>query len=268
MIRHLLLLTAVFLLAGCAAQTKQLENEALLPEIDVIQVKENSDQALKLSQEIKLDVEALNTKMVENDNKLTVLSDEVSSVSTAKIEEIENRISLLIEAFKDMQAQIKALEIAPLRSQKSAQSSDATFSPSASALNKTLTASKVLASPEIDLYNMGLRAFNSRNYKDAIKIFTDVLARFPSGEYADNSNFWIGESFYSIGEFASAIKSYELVLSFKGTSKADDAQYKIGVTYNKLGQQSLARKELDMLINRYPSSEYVSRARKLLEEIR
>src|SRR5512133_293606 len=227
--RIILLLSVVVLLAGCAAQVKQLENEALLPEIDVVQVKENSDQALKLSQEIKLDVEALNTKLTENDNKLTMLADEVSSVSTAKIEEIENRISLLIEAIKDMQAQIKGMEAMALRAPKTSTSSpDPTFSPSA----------QILGSPEIDLYNMGLRAFNSRNYKDAIKIFTDLLTKFSSGEYADNAHFWIGESFYSLGEFTSAIKSYEKVLTFKSSSKADDAQFKLGVTYNRMGQQT------------------------------
>ena len=255
-----LVLPAVFLMIGCAAQTKQLENEALLPEIDVVQVKENSDQALKLSQEIRLDVDALNTKLTENDNKLTILSEEVSSVSTAKIEELENRISLLIEAFKDMQAQIKTFETAPLRAQKSASSNApvATFSP----------ANQAFSSPEIDLYNTGLRAFNDRNYKEAIKIFTDVIARFPSGDYTDNAHFWIGESNFTLGEFSSAVKSYEKVLAMKTTSKSDDAQFKLGVTYNKMGQQTLARQELEKLINRYPSSEYVARAKKLLDEIR
>jgi tol-pal system protein YbgF len=246
------------ILIGCAAHTRQIENEALLPEIDVVQVKENSDQALKLAQEIKLDVDALNTKITENDNKLTALSDDVSSVSIAKIEEIENRISLLIEAFKDMQAQIKNLEVSSLRNQKSTSPNDATFSPS----------SKVVGTPEVDLYNTGLRAFNSRNYKEAINIFTNVLERFPSGEYSTNANFWIGECFYSIGEFSSAIKSYEKVLLVKSSSKADDALFKIGITYNKLGQQNLARQELQNLVNRYPASEYVSRAKKYLEEIR
>ncbi len=246
------------MLIGCAAHTRQIENEALLPEIDVVQVKENSDQALKLAQEIKLDVDALNTKSIENDNKLTALSDDISSVSIAKIEEIENRISLLIEAFKDMQAQIKTLEVSSLRNQKTSLQNDATFSPS----------SQKMGTPEVDLYNTGLRAFNSRNYKEAINIFTDVLTKFPSGEYSTNAHFWIGECFYSIGEFSSAIKSYEKVLLVKSSSKADDALFKIGITYNKLGQQNLARQELQNLVNRYPASEYVSRAKKYLEEIR
>lgn len=267
MIRQLIVLSAVLILAGCAAQTKQLQNEALLPEIDVVQVKENSDQALKISQEIKLDIDAINTKLIENDNKLTTLSGEISNVSAAKIEEIENRISLLIEAFKDMQAQIKALETMPLRSQKSQSSSgDATFSPASSVSSRP--ASRIVSSPEIDLYNMGLRSFNSKNYRDAIKIFTDVLTRFPSGEYADNSQFWMGECFFSMGDFTSAIKSYQKVLTINGSPKSDDAQFKIGVTYIKLGQQALARTELETLINRYPASEYVDRARKLIEEIR
>jgi len=258
MFKILIIIPVVFLLFGCAAQRKQLDNEAMLPEIDVVQVKENSDQALKLSQEMKLDVEALTTKLTENDNKLTALSDDVSSVSTAKIEEIENRLSLLVEAFKDMQAQIKSLELSPLKNQKSSSQPDATFSPS----------SQTLGSAEVDLYNTGLRTFNSRNYKEAIRIFTDVLTRFPSGEYVDNAYFWIGESYFCLGEFASAIKSYERVLSIKGSSKTDDALFKTGVTYNKMGQQSLAREQFDKLINRYPASEYVERSKKYLDEIK
>jgi tol-pal system protein YbgF len=263
MLKIVLLLLTVLFLVGCAAHTKQLENEALLPEIDVVQVKESSDQALKLSQEIKLDVEALSTKLTENDNKITTLSDEISSVSTAKIEEIENRLSLLIEAFKDLQVQVKNLENQSLRNSPKNASSEpaATFSPSSAA-------SVSLGSPEIDLYNTGLRAFNGRNYKEGIKIFADVLTKFPSGEYADNAYFWTGECYFALGDFAQAIKSYEKVLSFKTSSKNDDAMFKTGVTYSKMGQQSLARQQLQNLISRYPASEYVVRAKKYLEELK
>ena len=36
---------------------KQAEEKALLPEIDIVQLKENSDEALKLAQEAKLEVQ-------------------------------------------------------------------------------------------------------------------------------------------------------------------------------------------------------------------
>lgn len=256
--KMLVVYLSICLFGGCASQMKQIENEALLPEIDVVQVKENSDQALKLAQEIKLDVEALSSKITDNDNRLSTLSDDVSSVSAAKIEEIENRMGLVIEAIKDLQVQVKTLETMSLRVKTPQSQPDPTFSP----------ASASIASPETDIYNTGLRAFNSRNYQEAVKIFSDVLTKYPSGSYADNAHFWIGECYFSLGDFASAIKSYERVASFKETSKGDDALYKIGVTYLKMGQQALAKQELEKMLTRYPGSEYAERAKKALSEIR
>ena len=82
---------ALVLLGGCAASMEQgAGSEALLPEIDVVQVKENSEEALRLAQEAKLDIDVINTKLTEIDNKLISFQDDLSSVSPAKIEEIEN----------------------------------------------------------------------------------------------------------------------------------------------------------------------------------
>ncbi|MFW6221887.1 MAG: hypothetical protein ACOC4C_05410, partial [Fibrobacterota bacterium] len=85
-------------LVGCAPSLDQMENETLLPEIDIVQLKENSDEALKLSQETKLEFQTINSRLTDIDNRIVVLNEEVSSVSLAKIEEIENRLALLIEA--------------------------------------------------------------------------------------------------------------------------------------------------------------------------
>ncbi|MDD5676177.1 MAG: hypothetical protein PHC61_18540, partial [Chitinivibrionales bacterium] len=158
-----LTLTGCLLCCGCAGPASQRlakKSESLLPEIDVVQVKENSDEALKLAQEAKLDVQMLTTKNTEVDNKLISLSDDVSSVSIAKIEELENRLTLLVEAFKDQQEQIKALQttasVRPAAAKKGAQAS--TFSPSAA--NGVFN-----ATPEYELYQSALRTFNARNYE-------------------------------------------------------------------------------------------------------
>lgn len=237
---------------GCAATSRQIAaNEALLPEIDVIQVKEQSDEALKLAQEAKLDVEVVTNKLTETDNRLILLSEEISSVSIAKIEEIENRLSLLIEAYKDLQAQVTAIEVQP-RTVVQKRTPVATFSPSL----------------EYDLYQSALRTFNARSYEKAISMFNDCIKQYPEGAYADNARFWIGECHYALGDFASAIASFTHVFDFKNSPKADDAQFKIGLSYLKMGQPAMAKEELRKVIDRYPASEYVDRTRKYLSEIK
>jgi tol-pal system protein YbgF len=250
-------------LIGCAGTSKgpKATAEAILPEIDVVQVKENSEEALKIAQETKLDADVLNTKVTEIDNKLVALSEDVSSVSLAKIEEIENRLSLLVEAFKDLQAQVTALQNAPAPRAAKSPSAPATFSPSASA-------SLLSNSPEYDSYQNALRAFNARNYEAAMKLFSEILKQYPQGTYADNCCYWTGECMYAQRDFAGAIASFKKVFGFKNSSKSDDAQLKIAMSYLKMGQTALAKTEFKTLIDRYPASEYVPRARKYLSEIK
>jgi TolA-binding protein len=58
------------------------------------------------------------------------------------------------------------------------------------------------------------------------------------------------------------------VIETHSSSKADDAQYKIGLAYLKMGQQSLAKDALKMLVDRYPGSDYVQRAEKQLKTLK
>jgi len=251
---------AIALLGGCAGSVQQIHNEALLPEIDVIQVKENSDEALKLAQEAKLEVNVLSTKITELDNKIILLSEEISSVSAAKIEELENRLALLVEAYKDLHAQLKAIEAMPLRvSQKNPKSTPATFSP-ASAIS-------LVNSPEYELYQQALQIFNKRQYEEAVALFNDQLKHYPSGQYAANAYYWIGECYYAISDFTSAISTFRKVLTFKHSQKIDDAQNKIALSYLKMGQSEEAKTEFKKLVERYPASEFVPRAKQYLKEI-
>lgn len=251
-------LALVFFL-GCAGSVQQIQNEALLPEIDVVQVKENSDEALKLAQEAKLDVDVLSTKTTELDNKIILLSEEISSVSAAKIEELENRLSLLVEAYKDLQAQVKAIEAMPVRVVKSQKPPEPTFSPS--------SAVSLVTSPEYDLYQQALQVFNKRQYDVAVVKFNDLVKQYPDGQYTANSHYWIGECYYSNSDFASAIITFQNVLNFQRSQKADDAQNKIALCYLKMGQSAMAKTEFQKLIDRYPASEFVPKAKQYLKEI-
>ncbi len=259
----LFLVCAAGFLGGCASTVPKPAAEAILPEIDVVQVKENSEEALKVSQETKLDVDVINNKLTEVDNKLVTLSEDVSSVSVAKIEELENRLSLLVEAFKDLQAQVTALQNAPAprAAAKAAPAGPATFSPAG-------TASILATSTEYDSYQDALKVFNSRNYEKALSAFSEIIKQYPSGTYTDNSNYWSGECCYAMNDYAKAIVFFNKVFEFKSSSKADDAQLKLGMCYMKMGQTALAKAEFKKLIERYPASEYVPRAQKFVSELK
>jgi tol-pal system protein YbgF len=136
----------------------------------------------------------------------------------------------------------------------------ATFSPS--------SAASLLLSPEYDAYQTGLRFYSSRKFKQAIKAFEDMLKQFPNGKYADNAYYWLGECYYSLKEFSLALGFYEKVFLKEGSLKADDAQFKIGMTRLSMGKQNDAKMDLKKLVDRYPSSEYRERAVRMLKQLK
>jgi tol-pal system protein YbgF len=260
-------LTGIFaiitLMAGCAASHKQMGSaDALLPEIDVVQVKEKSDEALKLAQEAKLDIEVLTTRLTELDSRVIALSEEIASISSAKIEELETRLALLTEAYKDLLTQVKQAETVALKRSRSGTFMDtgATFAPS--------SASSLLVSPEYVMYQKGLKLYNARNFDQTILAFSELMQEFPLGKYRNDAHFWIAESYYALANYSSAVSFYQKVIETPSSSKADDAQYKIGLAYLKMGQQSLAKDALKMLVDRYPGSDYVQRAEKQLKTLK
>ena len=255
------IVTAALLLGGCAASYHQLESEALLPEIDVVAVKEHSNEALKLAREAKLELDIINTRLAEIDNRLVFLAEEVAGVSIAKIEEIEIRMALLVEAYKDLQARLATVEASPRGGARGSTGKPAAgFSPS--------TATAVLpTSKEFDRYHAALRLFNGRNYERARAEFAAVQEAWPQGTYAANAQYWSGECYYAMEDYASAIAAFSKVFDFSSSTKADDARFKIGLSHLKLGQHAQAREAFQTVIDRYPASPYVTRARTYLARI-
>jgi TolA-binding protein len=256
-------LLAFSLIIGCAASHKPKGSaDALLPEIDVVQVKEKSDEALKLAQEAKLDIEVLTTRLTELDSRVIALSEEIAGISSAKIEELETRLALLTEAYKDLLAQVKEVETMSLTRPRSGKSTDtgATFSPS--------SASNLLVSPEYAMYQKGLKLYNARNFNQTIVAFSELMHEFPSGKYVNDAHFWIAECYYALANYSSAAGFYQKVIDAPNSSKADDAQYKISLAYLKMGQQGLAKDALKTLVQRYPGSDYVQRAEKQLKTLK
>ncbi len=266
----LVIAACVPFLAGCASSIKQMDTEVILPEIDVIQVKENSDEALRVAQEAKIDVGVLSSKVSDLDNRLILLSEEVASISSAKIEELETKLALLTEAYKDLHDQLREIESSTLRLAAAKQNTKPVVktTPAVPTFSPSSASDLLTTSPEYDLYQNGLRTFNSRNYEQAAKVFSELLAKFPEGSYCDNAQFWIGESRYRSGNFNEAISAFQKVFSYANSAKSDDAQLKIGLAYQKLGKTDQAKAEFQKLIDRYPASEYVERARNYISGLK
>lgn len=117
----------------------------------------------------------------------------------------------------------------------------------------------------VSKYNHALNTFNEGKYHDAIKLFRELVNINPDHELADNAQYWLGECYYALGDYRVAIGEFEKVFSFSDENKYDDAQYKLGICYLMLGDKRKAKEAFNILITKYPDSEYVERAKKYIE---
>jgi len=116
-------------------------------------------------------------------------------------------------------------------------------------------------------YAQARSLYEQRRYRDAIEAFTALLAEDDRNSLSDNSQYWIGESYYGLGNYAQSIAEFEKVFTFPRSDKNDDALLKLGLCYLRMGDRRQARSEFEQLLANYPKSEYVGKARYYLNRL-
>lgn len=117
-------------------------------------------------------------------------------------------------------------------------------------------------------YNDALNKYFNNSYLEAIQDFRVLIEREPYGAYADNAQYWIGECYYSLEDFESAISEFKKVFAFPENNKSDHALFKIAISYQQLGRYLKARENMSRFILDYPESELVSQAHDFLKDNR
>lgn len=116
-------------------------------------------------------------------------------------------------------------------------------------------------------YQEGLNFFEARRYSNAIAVFGELLEQYPNNNLSSNFLYWLGESHYAQGNYVAALLSFQQVSDQPNRNKDDDAQLKIGYTYNMMGRYEDARRAFQKLISQYPNSEYYRIAVSKLERL-
>ena len=116
-------------------------------------------------------------------------------------------------------------------------------------------------------YMASLGHFQNQNFSEAISGFKDLVSSDATNDLADNSQYWLAECFYSQKDFKRAIVEFEKVFTYAGTDKDDDAQLKIGLSYQSIGNVEKAREEFQRLIDYFPGSEYYPKAKEALKQL-
>lgn len=288
------------LVLGCSSSKPKPPppGDPSLPEIDVLQLKENSEEALRLSQENRLELQSLNAKAKELEARLTQVAEGLSGLPLHRLDTLDRQVDAIRADLATLDSRITRIPNAPppvkmlatfkpnaAGGTSGAGATDATTSGApeptddkkpASEKTKTTPTKKASTSEsakkpgptEGNAYKQAFDQFYAGQYGAARKSFQSLLDRFPKGAYADNSQYWIGECEFALGRFQEALQAFTKVLEFGESEKADDAQLKLGYTHLKLGDAKAAEAAFRKLLSLYPDSEYLERAKDELAKIR
>jgi tol-pal system protein YbgF len=122
---------------------------------------------------------------------------------------------------------------------------------------------------EQQAYQAAFNLLKAGRYDQAAKSFQKFLDEFPNGKFADNAQYWLGESYYVTRKFDSAMREFDkLVTTHPESQKVTHALLKIGYIHDELGQKDKAREVLTGLTEKYPQSTAAGLAAKRLERMR
>jgi len=180
-------------------------------------------------------------------NKMKILEDKATYADSTNLEMleqllmIENKIVTLTRSFNELYA---------LRA------------------GKTESGSETISSDKFKRnYIEALSRYQNGDFQEAIDGFTKLIKTNPEHKLADNSQYWLGECYYTLKNYKRAIIEFEKIFNFSNKDKWDDAQLKLGLCHLKINNMEKARDEFQKLLDHYPGSEYYQKAQQYLRQL-
>ena len=258
--------------AGALAQAPVIDVRELDERLKRIERLFGSDSLFKLFDE----VESLGAEVRELRGQLETLSHTVDQIKERQRElylDVDQRLQRLETAAPTQSASAAqppgaapAAPAAPTETATPSQPDPAAATPSTA---DTPSTGGVDPFAEQQAYQSAFDLLKSGRYEDATVAFQQFIADFPTGTYADNAQYWLGETFYITRQFDRAVQEFERLVSMHPNSqKLTHALLKIGYAHDELGNEAEAERVLGLLIERHPQSAAAGLARKRLLTIR
>ena len=122
---------------------------------------------------------------------------------------------------------------------------------------------------EQQAYQSAFDLLKSGRYDEAAVALQQFIAEYPTGSYADNAQYWLGETFYITRRFEESIQEFERLVSMHPNSqKLTHSLLKIGYAHDELGNKAEAERVLGQLMESHPQTAAAGLARKRLLTIR
>jgi tol-pal system protein YbgF len=152
-------------------------------------------------------------------------------------------------------------------------------SSSAVPLNKptAVVTSPLKATPEIQpnvaeeqqIYQTAYDLIKEKKYNEAVAALQKMLQRYPSGQFAANAHYWLGELYGLLNKNDQSAQEFSTVVNdYSDSPKVADAQLKVGLIYAGQFKWVDAKGAFKKVINRYPGTSSARLAAEQLKQIK
>lgn len=122
---------------------------------------------------------------------------------------------------------------------------------------------------EREAYDAAFSLLKDGRYSEAASAFGEFVEKYPEGPYADNAQYWLGESRYVTREFEKALEAFRKVVSdYSDSAKVPDARLKIGYSLYELERLEEAREALEKVTQEHGNSAVARLAEERLLKIK
>ncbi|HXS30154.1 MAG TPA: YbgF trimerization domain-containing protein, partial [Steroidobacteraceae bacterium] len=172
---------AALLLGACATT----------PEVDPMQARVDELDA----RVGRIDRIVSNQSLMQMAQRLDAQQEELRKMN-GRLEELQNENARLQKQQRDLYADLdKRLN------------SSATAAPAVAAAGAAAGAAAA-APDEQTLYARGLEQLRTRDYAAAVQSFRTLAATYPNGQMADNTQYWLGETYYARRDYQNAMVAF------------------------------------------------------------
>jgi tol-pal system protein YbgF len=182
---------------------------------------------------------------------------------------LPGKINQLQQAIQDLRGlyEIQANQVQDLKNQQNKLYADldkrlkaggagaATQLPAVNAATGEPQANGIAVDKDTAAYQAAFALIKSKQYSDAIDAFKGYLNKYPSGKYAANAHYWLGEVYTISGSKDQAkIEFTTVVDSYSDSAKAPDALLRLGSVAFADSQFDQAKQYWSQIVSKYPKS--------------
>lgn len=144
-----------------------------------------------------------------------------------------------------------------------------TAPPQVASTSQVAGASHLGEAEPMKMYNAAIELLKHGQHAEAIAGLQKFVRQFPSHDYADNAQYWLGECYYDQKDYKSALREFRRVIQrFPSGNKAPDALLKVGYCYGQLQDSKNERDVLEQVLKSYPGTDVAKKAADKLAELK